>query len=436
MKQIPEKQRKRGFILSLLLLTAFPVHAYKVLGPQAQISVLIASSCEEDLFSLFGHAALRINDPELGIDYVFNYGIRQYESNLNNFFRLFGGLHCEFYAVKTEAIIGEYRQKERRLTELVLNLSPKEKEALWQSLLSEIKQNRKSRYDLLKRNCTFLPLQMVEENVSGKIVYQLPEKQQYTYRKLCNACLTDYPWTRLLFDLTLGINTDRTVTFRETFCIPARMSDAFLQAKIESPGESDRPLIRSSAILMDYTPKPLSPGVFTPVRCLWALLFIMLVASVIERRKKTVFRSIDILLFSTAGMVGLYLFYLSFINPEWYTFPNWQMLWLHPLHLIGAACFAFKRLNRVTYYYHIFNLLTVSVAIAGLFFIPQSYSNAFIPAMLCLWIRSAHRVRLPLSKAFLKGLVIAGLTRNPPIKRAAAEQEIPRQARDDRGEGF
>jgi hypothetical protein len=30
--------------------------------------------------------------------------------------------------------------------------------------------------------------------------------------------------------------------------------------------------------------------------------------------------------------------------------------------------------------------------------------------------------------------VIAGLTRNPPIKSATTGQEIPRQARDNRGE--
>jgi hypothetical protein len=379
--------------ISLLLLTAIPVHAYKELGNQAQISVLIASSCEEELFSLFGHTALRINDPELGVDYAFNYSIQTGESDLNNFFRLLGDLRCEFYAVKTEEMMQDYRQKERHLTELVLNLSPEEKETLWQSLLHEIQEkNKKSHYDLLKKNCTFLPLQMVEENISGTVVYQLPEKQPCTYRELCNACLTDYPWTRLFLDLTLGIETDRPVTFKETFCIPDRMGNAFLHARIQSPEGSERPLICSSAVLIDPVPKNIPPGVFTPVRVFGALLFFILAASFVEWRKKSVYRRIDSLLFACAGMAGLCLFYLSFITPQWYTFPNWQMLWLHPLHLIGAACFAFKRLDRAAYYYHIFNLITVSFAIAGLFFIPQTHNNAFIPAMLCLWIRSANAV--------------------------------------------
>jgi hypothetical protein len=397
-KRMSEKQFRKRLLLSLLLLICLPamqvetLRATSLLSSQAQISILIASPCEQDLFSLFGHAALRISDPELKIDYVFNYGVPQYETNLGNFFRLFGNLYGELYAVATAEIKQDYMQKETRLTELIFNFSREEKEALWQSLLAEARaKNKKNRYDVLKKNCTSFPLRLIKENTAGTIIYKQAENHSHTYRELCRLYLNDYPWIRFLMDMTMGIKADTPLAFEETFYIPEQMRQALLNARIQSPDGTERPLALSSTVWIDSLPADVKPGFFTPFRCFWALLFFVFTATLVEWRKKTVYPTIDILLFAATGLAGLYLFYLNFITPQWYTFPNRQMLWLHPLHLPGAVFFAFKRLNKAAFYYHIFNLTTVSFMLAGVFFIPQAYNAAFIPWMLCLWIRSASR---------------------------------------------
>ena len=52
----------------------YSAYARRQLSENAQISVLTCDTGNE-LYSLFGHTAIRINDPANGIDVVFNYGM-------------------------------------------------------------------------------------------------------------------------------------------------------------------------------------------------------------------------------------------------------------------------------------------------------------------------------------------------------------------------
>ena len=49
------------------------------LSPDAQISLLTCAPGDE-IYSYFGHSAVRINDPKSGIDYVFNYGVFSFDA--------------------------------------------------------------------------------------------------------------------------------------------------------------------------------------------------------------------------------------------------------------------------------------------------------------------------------------------------------------------
>ena len=50
------------------------------LSPKATVSLLVCSPYEGEVFTLYGHAALRVNDPEKGLDLVFNYGIFDFDT--------------------------------------------------------------------------------------------------------------------------------------------------------------------------------------------------------------------------------------------------------------------------------------------------------------------------------------------------------------------
>ena len=99
-------------------------------------------------YELYGHSALRVMDLEQGTDWVYNYGIFDFESD--NFV-------LRFILGKTDYLLGvttypyfhyAYATQGRRMDEQVLNLTPAEAKRL-QALLNENAQpeNRVYRYN-------------------------------------------------------------------------------------------------------------------------------------------------------------------------------------------------------------------------------------------------------------------------------------------------
>ena len=45
------------------------------LSPQAELSLITCGRGPEEVYSAFGHSAIRVVDPINGIDYAYNYGV-------------------------------------------------------------------------------------------------------------------------------------------------------------------------------------------------------------------------------------------------------------------------------------------------------------------------------------------------------------------------
>src|SRR6185295_18334508 len=73
-------QLKKFWLSLLLLFTFFSTPLFSQLSPNSEVSLLTVSQGEE-LYSSFGHSALRIYDPVLGIDNVYNYGTFSFDDD-------------------------------------------------------------------------------------------------------------------------------------------------------------------------------------------------------------------------------------------------------------------------------------------------------------------------------------------------------------------
>src|SRR5690554_6590975 len=75
------------FLLATIVLTLAKTASAQlpgvILSERAEVSLLTCSAGEE-LYSIFGHSAIRVNDPESGVDWVFNYGV--FDFNDPNFY--------------------------------------------------------------------------------------------------------------------------------------------------------------------------------------------------------------------------------------------------------------------------------------------------------------------------------------------------------------
>ncbi|MDR2232876.1 MAG: DUF4105 domain-containing protein, partial [Tannerella sp.] len=59
----------------LLFIFSITAKAQAQLSEQAQISLMTCSPTDEAVYTLYGHTALRVYDPDNKIDIVFNYGL-------------------------------------------------------------------------------------------------------------------------------------------------------------------------------------------------------------------------------------------------------------------------------------------------------------------------------------------------------------------------
>ncbi|GHT72801.1 hypothetical protein AGMMS50262_02660 [Bacteroidia bacterium] len=378
--------------LLLLLNTSWLTATVKPLSEQAQISMLIGEPFEGEFASAFGHIGLRVIDPAINIDYVLNYGVPHVRSELSNYFRLFQGhLVSELYAVPFPEAIKEYQQRQRQLSELVLNLSYQEKEFFWQSLMAVVQGKQHSYYNLLTHNCTALPLELLEATIRQPL--RLPELDgKESYRTLINPYLKSTPWLDFIINLSYGWENEHPVSDRELFCLPDYVQQALLTTNLTDSAGNTYPLVASTTILIPSCTKVFKPSFFTPVHCAWILLTLVMAVSLLEGKNRRLYRLTDVVLFGIAGLAGIYLSYLVFGINQWYTTPTWWILWLHPLHLLGAVWSGAKRFDRLAVYYHIFNLTAVSVMLVGTCFIHEYYHPAYAPLIIILALRSGIRV--------------------------------------------
>ena len=379
------------FILVLFSLPAYAqgfTQRTHTLSQQAQISLLTSSPNNDAVFTLYGHTALRVHDPATKADWVFNYGT--FDSSKPNFIYRFakGETDYKLGVSPFSFYLLEYTSRGSEICEQVLNLLQEEKEALWQALIWNMQEeNRVYRYNFFFDNCATRPSIMIENNIRNFISY-VPATELPTFRDVINNCTRDYPWVTFGCDLVLGLPTDRTMTLQETFFIPEYLKNALDKAEIIREDQSV-PLVKQTIILAEEDQPTITQLLITsPLGC-FSLLFIFLQAlTYFEYRRKSHYRLVDIMLFFSASIAGSIIFFLSFLSVHPGIFPNINLLWLHPLHLVGIIFFSIKKFKLLAYWYHFTNFAVILLMCAGWFFIPQHFNMAFIPLIASLLLRS------------------------------------------------
>gem|GEM_PF-4059010 len=197
------------FLLGILSLSAM---AQPKLSEEARISLMTSAPYDEEVFTVYGHAALRIYDPKQNIDYIFNYGI--FDFSKPNFIYRFakGETDYKLGVADFQDYVIEYQMRGSDITEQVLNLTQEEKEHIWDALLINYRpENRVYRYNFFFDNCATRPAAILEKEINGSVDYQYPYQSQ-TFRDLINYCTRNHPWLTFGCDLALGSPTDREAT--------------------------------------------------------------------------------------------------------------------------------------------------------------------------------------------------------------------------------
>ena len=142
-----------------------------------RISLLTCTPGTE-LYSTFGHSALRVVDSDNNTDLVFNYGTFEFDSD---FYQKFvKGKLLYFVSIDTLSyFLYEYEYYKRGITEQAINISCQEKQRMVDALFENAKEeNKYYRYDFNYDNCTTRLRDMLEKaagkQLESKIFCQNP----------------------------------------------------------------------------------------------------------------------------------------------------------------------------------------------------------------------------------------------------------------------
>ncbi len=403
---------KKLFLFTLLLIIPLqaiipqPAIEKEELDEGATVSLLTVFPWDEEVYAIFGHTAIRIQSPAQQLDWVYNYGY--FDSSKPNFIYHFvkGETDYVLGVDKYDYFMHKYAVNNSRIDEQILNFSTEEKRNIFNFLnYNALPENKGYRYDYFFDNCSTRPRDIIEKYAGGNVVYTEPQHTT-TLRKLVHECTQPYPWLEFGIDLVIGSGADSTVHYRTEMFLPIKLMQAFDAAEVVTDSTS-HPLIKEKLTLLDKRSdttignKNTGISLFSPEVVSALVLLIVILFTVFGFRKNRMFRGLDTLLFSTAGIAGCIVCFICFVSTHPCTSWNYNVLWLHPLHLVGAIFFPIKSCKKFTDWYHLINFVVLTIFLATLYFIPQSIPGAAIVLAVCLWMRSGANLN-PVKKLLNK----------------------------------
>ncbi len=387
---------RKIFLIVLASITFIAnINAQQVqLSDSAKISLLTSSPWDKEVYAIFGHTAIRIQDPVNEFDVVFNYGLFSFDTP--NFMLRFikGETDYMVGAENFNRYIEEYKSRGVGVTQQTLNITQKEKQKIFDALvINSLPENRVYRYNYFYDNCSTRPRDIIENNIDGVIHYN-PTNDKQTYRDLVHECVWSKPWVRFGIDLVIGADADKQITDRQKDFLPLYLMSAYTQATIKNADDSNRSLL-SEQVDISISPKNDTFILIDPPFAIGCLLLVFtLIISVLSYKKNYILigKIFDTFLFAVAGIAGCIIFFLMFFSTHPCTNPNWNIIWLNPLQLLFAFFFLIKLLSKYVYYYHFINFAALILLLLAWFLIPQYLELAFIPYILSLCIRSGVNV--------------------------------------------
>ena len=386
-------------VLFMLFFSTTDVSAMKSNGPAAdghdsiRISLLSCAPGEE-IYSLFGHTAIRYENPSQGIDVVFNYGL--FSFNTPNFILRFslGETDYQLGATDYAHFAAEYAFFGRSVWQQTLNLTEREKAELIRLLQENYRpENRVYRYNFFYDNCATRPRDKIEESIAGKVIYPAkPQDGSRSFRDIVHQYCKGHPWARFGIDLCIGSEADRPITQRQMMFAPFYLMDAFAGAQIENDS-IQRPLAEAARLIVDATPGTDESGwIFTPLQCALLLFILTVGATIYGIRRRTGLWGVDLFLFSAAGIVGCALAFLASFSEHPAVSSNFLLLVFHPGQLLFLPYIIYCDRKGKKCWYLTLNLIVLTLFIVLFPLIPQRFDLAVVPLALSLLVRSVSNL--------------------------------------------
>ena len=371
-------------LLLLLFLPFFQSVSAQDSSCHLRISLLTCAPGAE-LYSTFGHTALRIQDSTGGTDLVYNYGT--FDFNDPQFYTKFvrGKLDYTLSVDKFPDFMNEYQEDQRSVQEQWLNLTCREKDQIIRALAINMQgSNRYYKYDFVYDNCTTRIRDLLFHSLPGSSVKNSLVPNGTTARNLIYSYLDKggEPWSKLGIDILLGAKLDKPVDNNVAMFLPEYLLKGIDSANINHT----QPIVRQKQTLLNAATPIEATGKYVP------FIMFAIVCSLIASlyflpygRVKTICRFMDSFLLYLTGLLGLLLVFMWWGTDHRMTKDNYNLLWALPTNII-AVLFLWKGPQWLRNYFYFAFLLTALLLISW-WWLPQELNISLVPLVFLMLYR-------------------------------------------------
>jgi hypothetical protein len=380
---------KQLYIALLFLLTSvsFSFAQNLQLSPYSEVSIFTMGPGDA-LFETFGHNAIRVKDPVLQLDIVYNYGTFDFSDP--NFYSNFAKGRLEYWLSlspykRFEAL---YRYQKRWMKEQILDLTHQEKQLFFDFLQKNARpENATYLYDPYFDNCSTKIRDISRKILESRIEFSTDyASENLTLRQIMNRELPWNTWGSFGINLSLGSRLDQEMTPDEYMYLPDYLYLAFQNAKKIDNGNS-KPLVKEEKLILDFEERPFQIKWYNPLLVFSLLLILTVFITFRDIKKKKRSRITDFLIFFMTGILGVLIVFLWFFTDHKTAPFNFNFLWAFAPNLI-VAFFALKKTvpNWLKRYAQVCFGFVILALILWIFRV-QLFTPVFLPIFGLLMIR-------------------------------------------------
>ena len=349
---------------------------------RVRISLLTCAPGSE-IYALFGHSAIRYENPDQQEDWVFNYGMFSFKDP--NFVMRFvkGETDYQLGVIPFAYFEAEYAMRGSSVYQQVLNLTNEEKECLIRLLKENyLPANRVYRYNYFYDNCTTRARDKIEESIQGNVVY--PENDaEVSFRSILHEFMKDSHWSEFGIDLCLGSEADQPIDERKQMFAPFYMLEAARGAMIHR-GDTVVPLVLEESKIVDAVLEDEPAFPLSPMTCSLLLLLMTIAVVAWGIRKGRSCLAWNVLLFFLQGVGGCIIAFLFFFSLHPTVGSNWLLMLFNPLPLLYLPVMIYRGIQGKRDPYHWFNIVCLTSFMILMLFLPQEFNATIVPLALSL----------------------------------------------------
>jgi hypothetical protein len=333
-----------------------------------------------DLYSCYGHSAIRIIDSCKQTDVVYNYGTFNFSDP--DFYWKFtrGKLLYYLNDESFEGFMRTYIAEGRSVVEQELQLSALHKKKIDSFLQNNLQEEHKYyRYDFLFDNCSTRIRDLFPSLFGDRFeLGNAMKDDSCSFRDLLDFYERERHWERFGINLLLSDIVDRKMTNKQSMFLPDYLMKGLSTATIDA-----KPIITFTNVLL-----PAKAGMEKqfnqPKLILWVLLLGVFFLST-SKTMSTYLIYLDVLLFLLLGLLGCFMLFMWFGTEHLVCAYNRHLFWAFPLHI--AFAFLLTRVSDKKYAYAKYASWLIVLSFFYGFVAEQKYMSEITPLLFLLLFR-------------------------------------------------